>query len=168
MILAVLSGTPLWVYALFAYLLQAGAQRLRSRRVGLGRLWAAPALFVAWGLAGLAGHPGPFAATLACWLLGAALGALIGRRLEPAPLFDHAGRQALLPASAVPLLRNLAIFGAHYLLHVAAALAWAPSLALMRWDAAVSGLGAGYFAGWALGLVRRRIAHGAAVAGAAR
>ena len=38
----------------------------------------------------------------------------------------------------------------------------------LRWGIPLVLLGAGYFAGWALGLVRRRIAHGAAVAGAAR
>jgi len=155
MILDILRGTPIWVFALFAFLMYMGAQRLRSRRSDMRRLWIAPVVFIVWGLSGLGGRSDPFAITLACWLLGAAIGALVGRVLEPLPQIDWTQRQVLQPASVIPLLRNFTLFVTHYLLHVGAFFAPA-SAHLMRWDAVVSGLGAGYFAGWAIALLRGR------------
>lgn len=155
MILDILRGTPIWVFALFAFLMYMGAQRLRTRRIDMRRLWIAPAVFIVWGLSGLGGRPDPFAVTLACWLIGGVIGVLIGRVLEPLPQIDWAQRQVLQPASVIPLLRNVTLFATHYLLHVGAFFAPA-SAHLMRWDAAVSGLGAGYFAGWAIGLLSGR------------
>lgn len=157
MMLEILRATPIWVFALFAFLMYMGAQRLRSRRSDMRRLWIAPAVFIVWGLSGLGGRPDAFAVTLACWLSGAVIGALIGRVLEPLPQIDWAQRQVLQPASAIPLLRNVTLFATHYVLHVGAFFAPA-SAHLLRWDAAVSGLGAGYFAGWAIGLLRGRAA----------
>lgn len=149
MILDILRATPVWVFALFAWLLWMGVARLRTRVRRVRSLWIAPALFVAWGLSGLHGRAGPLAPTLACWIAGAVAGAVIGRRIEPMPVVDRASGAVGQAGSAVPLLRNLALFGAHYLLHVAAAFAPASAARLMSWDIAVSGLGAGYFIGWA-------------------
>lgn len=154
MILDILRATPVWVFALFAYLLWMGLWRLRTRTRSVRSLWIAPALFIVWGLSGLLGRPGPLPLTLACWTAGAAIGAAIGRRIEPVPLLDLASGTVRQASSAIPLLRNLAVFGAHYLLHVAAAFAPASAARLMSWDTVVSGLGAGYFIGWGLLLAR--------------
>jgi hypothetical protein len=68
---------------------------------------------------------------------------------------NPATRRIAVPGSAVPLLRNLAIFLAKYGLAVAFTLApaWRGQIAL--WGIAVSGLTAGFFAGW---LVRLALA----------
>lgn len=148
MFVDILRGTPIWVYALFAYLLWMGVWRLRTQVRSVQSTWIAPLLFIVWGLSGLVGRAGPL--PLACWIAGAAVGAAIGYRIEPAPSVDRAAGTVRQPGSAIPLLRNLAIFGAHYLLHVAAAIHPEGAARLLSWDVVVSGLGAGYFVGWGL------------------
>lgn len=151
MIAEILRATPIWVFVLFAYLMWAGLCRLRTQVRRMRSLWIAPVLFVLWGLYGLLGRAGPLPLTLACWVAGAVLGAMIGRWIEPLPSSEGTPGLVRQRGSAIPLLRNLLVFGAHYLLHVAAAFATASAAArLMSWDTVVSGLGAGYFLGWGL------------------
>lgn len=147
-----LQGTPLWVYAIFAVLLYLGLRRLRTGVQSLARVWAVPAVFIAWGLIGLAGHSGAPLETLSRWFLGAAIGGALGVwSLNPAALaFDHQRRLVRQPGSALPLLRNLGIFGAHYVLQVIAAVQPQLHASALGWDLVVSGFSAGYFAGWAL------------------
>lgn len=166
MLVDILRGTPAWVYALFAYLLWMGGRRLRTRVRSVQSTWVAPLLFVAWGLSGLAGRGGSLSSTLACWIAGAAAGVAIGYRIEPAPSVDRAARTVLQPGSVIPLLRNLAIFGAHYLLHVAAVINPGAASRLLAGDVVVSGLGAGYFVGWGLSFARAwRVASARLAAG---
>lgn len=166
MILDILRGTPIWVYALFAYLLWMGVWRLRTRIRSVQSTWIAPVLFIAWGLSGLAGREGPLSSTLTWWIAGAALGVAIGYRIEPAPSVDRATGAIRQPGSAIPLLRNLILFGAHYLLHVAAAIGLGAAAHLLSWDVAVSGLSAGYFVGWSVLFTRAwRAAPARAAAG---
>ncbi|MBO9661518.1 DUF6622 family protein [Dokdonella sp.] len=150
MLVDILRGTPIWVYVLFAYLLWMGAWRLRPRVRNVQSTWIAPLLFIAWGLSGLAGREGSLSSTLACWIVGATVGIAIGHRIEPAPSVDRATGTILQPGSLIPLLRNLAIFGAHYLLHVAAVISPGAASRLLSWDVVVSGLSAGYFVSWGL------------------
>jgi hypothetical protein len=60
----------------------------------------------------------------------------------------------LLPGSVLPLLRILIIFGAHYVLRVAATIRPDSSSTYLTWDIYVSGAGAGYFFGWSLRFIR--------------
>ncbi|QWP77748.1 hypothetical protein J5226_04855 [Lysobacter sp. K5869] len=147
-----LQGTPLWVYAIFAVLLYLGLRRLRSGVQSLARVWAVPAVFIAWGLFGLAAHAGAPLETLARWFVGALAGGALGYgSLDPAALaFDHQRRLVRQPGSALPLLRNLGIFGAHYVLQVIAAIQPQLHDSALGWDLVVSGFSAGYFAGWAV------------------
>jgi hypothetical protein len=112
-----------------------------------------PTVFIVWGLTGLAGRPGPFSMTLFGWFVGALIGAAVSPMLEPAPRIDQSRRSAWQSASVVPLIRNMTMFGAHYLLHVIAG--FHPDLAAtaMRWDVGVSGFSAGYFVAWAALLI---------------
>lgn len=146
-----LQDTPLWVYAVFAALLYLGLRRLRAGVQSLARVWAVPAVFIAWGLFGLAAQAGAPLETVGRWFLGAALGGALGAwSLNPAALaFDHRRRLVRQPGSALPLLRNLGIFGAHYALQVVAAIQPQLHDSAMGWDLVVSGFSAGYFAGWA-------------------
>ncbi|QQQ01479.1 DUF6622 family protein [Lysobacter enzymogenes] len=146
-----LQATPTWVFVLFAVLLALGLRRLRTGVQSLARVWAVPAIFIAWGLYGLVVHLGAAPTNLLHWIAGAAVGGVLGLwSLDPAALaFDHQRRLVRQPGSALPLLRNLGIFGAHYLLQVFAATHPQLRDSAMGWDLVVSGFSAGYFVGWA-------------------
>jgi hypothetical protein len=154
MMFEILRATPIWVFVLFAYLLWMGLQRLRPGVRDIRRIGIAPAVFIAWGLVGLAGRSGPVSLTLAHWLIGAALGGALGLAMNQPLQVDRVRRLVRQPASAVPLIRNLTIFGAHYLLNVAAGLYPQSRGDIMGWDIYVSGLSAGYFIGWAIRFLR--------------
>ena len=151
---AILRGTPVWVFALAGYLAWMGIVRLRPRVTGVRRIGILPVVFVGWGLFGLFRHDGAFAAALADWACGAAGGLLAGYGPRQRLVVDRLRGLVLQPGSALPLVRNLALFGAHYALQVAAAIQPSVREGLMRWDIAVSGLGAGYFIGWAFRFAR--------------
>jgi hypothetical protein len=150
-VLAILSGTPVWAYLLLAWLVWTGLSRLREGNVSIYRVVIVPMIFAGWGIAGLAQRAadgsGPW---LLAALTGLAIGGAGGSRLQ----IDARLRRVLRPASAMPLLRNVSIFLAHYALHVAAAIEPARRTSLMWADAAVSGLCAGYFIGWLIRFAR--------------
>jgi hypothetical protein len=146
----ILSGTPAWLFALLAFLIYQGATMLRPNIVALRRVFVTPIIFIVWGLIGLAGRPYPWTDILAAWLPAALAAGFLGAALCPRD-FRADRERALIErrGSALPLVRNLAIFGAHYVLNVAAALRPDLRPTLMLCDIAVSGISTGYFAGWA-------------------
>jgi hypothetical protein len=148
-VMDILRGTPVWVFVLFAYLLWSGSKRRRVSVQPFRRLFIAPAIFVAWGLLGLFEGSSAFAPTLARWLLAAVLGAALGCLAAPKLQRDGERNAVRVPGSAIPLLRNIAIFAAHYLLRVAAVIEPQARDTLLGWDIGVSGASAGYFIGWA-------------------
>ncbi|MEP7043083.1 MAG: DUF6622 family protein [Dokdonella sp.] len=150
MIVEILHHTPVWVFALFAYLVWIGLSRLQPCVRDVRRVYIVPVVFIVWGLSGLMQRADVLPHAGSNWLFGAALGALLGLLLQQRMQVDHVRGRVLQPASVVPLMRNLAIFGSHYLLNVAAALNPRSSGDILSWDVFVSGLGAGYFIGWAI------------------
>ena len=154
----IVTHTPLWVFAMLALLVFLGVQATRTREVRLLRLFITPVIFIGWGLLRL-GQPGGVAADLLTdWaggaLVGAALGLLTAR---VAGMQVHRnGRRVQLPGSWFPLVRNLAIFCAKYGIAVALATHAVVRSDLLPWDFAISGVSAGYFAGW---LVRFALAY---------
>ncbi|HUH85832.1 MAG TPA: DUF6622 family protein [Stellaceae bacterium] len=150
---AILSGTPWWVFVLFAVFVALGVQALKPRSLPLARVFITPAVFIGWGLSSLVAAakaaplvlPGAIAAAAIGFALAALTVRLDALRAEP-------GR-VTLPGSALPLFRNLLIFAAKYVIAVASAMRpdWHPTLLLA--DMAVSGLAIGYFLGWTLRLV---------------
>jgi hypothetical protein len=142
----ILRNTPLWVFALFALLAWLGIQALRPRTVPLWRLLATPVIFIGWGVVSLALRSSPI--LIADWLVAALIGAGIAWttvRLDTARID---GGHVTMPGSVLPLIRNLLIFSAKYAIGVAIAMAPGASADLAIWDIAISGLSAGYFAGW--------------------
>lgn len=149
-LLLIVTNTPWWVFLLFALLLWLGVQALRPRTVALRRVFITPAIFIGWGMVGLALAARAQPAVIPAWALTAAAGAalalfsvrLTGLRTERDGALVH------LPGSVLPLVRNLVIFGAKYVLAVA--MARRPELRdqLLPWDMAVSGASFGYFVGW--------------------
>jgi hypothetical protein len=61
----ILSGTPIWVFVLLAYLLWVGASRLKPGVRDLAKVWITPGVFIVWGLFGLFQRPGDFSEVLA-------------------------------------------------------------------------------------------------------
>jgi hypothetical protein len=83
---AVLIHTPPWVYAILAYLIVMGVRGMRPRTLSLVRVFITPAIFIAWGLFGLAGGRGAPTLAFPAWLCGAALGGdRRGERSDPGP-----------------------------------------------------------------------------------
>jgi hypothetical protein len=144
----VLSHTPPWVFVLFAYLTCIGLMRLRPSVARLGKIWITPCIFVAWGLVGLFRRPDNFSLVLMHWAIGAVLGGVLGSIGQMKLTVDRPRQLVLLRGSVLPLVRILLIFGAHYLLQVAAALHPQSRASLLTWDIYVSGASAGYFVGW--------------------
>lgn len=158
----ILGGTPVWVWGLLALLAWLGSLGLKQRDVALGRVAIVPAIFIVWGLSGVAGRPFDAATIAGLWLAGLAGGGLLGLATGPRILSaDPVARRVTLPASIWPLARNLIFFFAHYILNVAAAIQPANKAALIQATIAVSGASAGYFTGWSVALWRRYRAAGA-------
>jgi hypothetical protein len=155
-LLTILAGTPWWVFLLLALLIGLGVQALRPRRVGLRRVFITPGLFIGWGLVALAATAQAMPLVLPAWAAAAAIGgalALATTRLSPLRI-DRDRGQIELPGSAAPLARNMIIFLAKY--GLAVAMATHPAAAQLHlWDMAVSGMGAGYFAGWTFRFLAR-------------
>lgn len=165
MILEILTHTPIWVFVLFAMILAIGACRLREGERDARRVCLVPALFILSGLIGLIQHD-DFGA-ISAWLAAAAVGFLVGSFSRTA-MRSVAGRfRIFLAGSAWPLARIVVIFTAHYFLNVAAVLSFDHRVEFMRLDAAVSGMAAGYFAGWLWRFVQAyRVAKGRPTMGA--
>ena len=150
----IVSHTPIWIWAVLAYVVTMTLRATRERTAGLVRLLAVPAIFIVWGLSGmLTRHTislGLGLDWLAAACVGAALVSLVGRPVVLA--VDRERSQVTLAGSWSPFVRVTAIFTAKYALGVTMAvrpdlresLAWA--------DAAVSGFSVGYFLLWGVRL----------------
>ena len=146
----ILAGTPWWAYAILALLIYTGLQATKPRSVSVQRLLVVPLVFSAWGIVSLLLMPVFSPGPAITWFATAGLGAVWavkswGRsRIK----LDRASGRVDLPASWVPLMRNLAIFAAKYAVAVRAAINLEARGYLAPWDMAISGLSAGYFLGW--------------------
>ncbi len=149
-VLRVVQHTPPWVLAVFAVLVVLGAQALRPRTLPVWRLLVVPAVFIVWGVIGVATRSAASPGLAVDWLITGAAGFAIASmttRLAGVRI-DRADGRVEMPGSAVPLARNLAIFAAKYGLTAAVAVAPVLQSTLAPWDIGVSGLSAGYFIGW--------------------
>ena len=156
MLIAILSHTPVWVWALLAALVALGLWQRRERRVRPAQLLALPLALLGLGLWSMA--PGFVAQPLAAllWLLAIVAFGWLGRRLpRPAAARWLADEGRLfLPGSWVPLLLIVCIFSLRYAVGVGQGLhpEWR-NLAQVQWPlAAVFGALSGLFLGRALGL----------------
>ncbi len=162
--LTILQHTPAWVFALFAILLALGLISLRTRTVKVWRLLVAPAVFILWGVYGLLARLDAAGLLPLYWAGAAALAALLAWQgtnlatMEPDPA---QGRVRIL-GSTFPLIRNMVLFFAKYATGVAIGFAAFDLQSLYAIDVAVSGVSAGYFAGWLLRFNQRY--RGSAVA----
>jgi hypothetical protein len=146
----ILSHTPPGVFILLAYLVWIGIKRLQPGVRPFARVWITPGIFIVWGIVGLFRREGDFSAVLTHWTLGALAGGVLGLAKSAKIAVDRRRQLVQFPGSALPLLRILVIFGAHYVLQVAAALHPDQRAQYLTWDTYVSGAAAGYFLGWSI------------------
>jgi hypothetical protein len=148
-VVAVLRHTPIWVFAVLAYLIWMGVQGLGPRTQPLARVFVTPAIFIVWGVLGAAGRHLPPGLNAAAWIGGAVLGAIPGALTSPRRIELNRARNLVhFEGSPFPLVRNLTIFCLRYGLAVAAGISHGDNPGLAVVATAVSGLSAGYFLGW--------------------
>jgi hypothetical protein len=152
----ILTNTPLWVFALLAYLIWQGSQSLRPRTQPIWRMLIVPLVFFLMGLSRLVTARDRGIEPLLAWLVAAVLFALLALSLRPKLLaVDRKSGTVTRPGSSTPLARNITVFVLQYAVAVATAMKFEPHAAVAIIGHAVSGASAGYFSGFAVALLRR-------------
>lgn len=154
--IGIVANTPVWVWALLAFLLFIGLRGLRPTTASFGRLLILPVVFLVWGLSGFATTYGLRPVGIVVWFValavGVGLGLLLARSIEIKT--DKQRGLIRLPGNALNLVLILIIFATKYTLGVMAGMR--PSitgeLLYMATDVGVSGLLTGMFAGRLFGL----------------
>jgi hypothetical protein len=163
-VVAVVTHTPWWVFAILAYLIWMGAKGLEPRTLPLARVFITPAVFIVWGVLGAAGRHLPPGLNAAAWIGGAVLGAVPGALTSPRRVeLDRSRNLVHFEGSPFPLVRNLIIFCVRYGLGVTAGMSHGDDSGLALVATAVSGLSAGYFLGWTA-MFWRSVARAPAIA----
>ena len=148
---AILTHTPIWVYALFLFLISRGVKALKPGEVTLTKLSIVPILLTAWGVHDLVRTYGVSTTSIAPWAGAACVGAMIGWRLIRSKIVkvDRVRGVLARPADYTVLPLVLLTFGMKYTLGVVGVVA--PELLMDRavWyiDLTFSGLVAGIFVG---------------------
>jgi hypothetical protein len=108
----ILTGAPVWVYALLIGLIVLGVRRLRTRTVPIVVALIAPAVFLIWSLTGASAFGGSYGmvAAGAIWIAGAAIGTVSGY-LVPEPTGQRLpNKRVTLPGSWMPLFTYMTVF----------------------------------------------------------
>jgi hypothetical protein len=116
MMMQILSGTPKWVFVLFAALLWLGVQQMLPRRVGLNRATLMPLAMTGLSLYGVASAFGDQGLALLAWLAGTAVALAATLQLQSSTgiQYDATNRRFLMPGSMVPLALFMGIFFTKY------------------------------------------------------
>ena len=163
----ILANTPIWVWALLAYLIWQGCQSLRSRTQPIWRILIVPLVFFLMGLSRLVTARDNGLEPLLAWFVAALLFASLALYRGPRLLaVDRKSGQVTRPGSVIPLVRNITVFALQYAVAVATAMKLEPHAAVAIIGHAVSGASAGYFSGWTAALLRRYRNFDAATSGA--
>jgi hypothetical protein len=157
----IISHTPIWVWALLAFLVSRGVNAMQPRTIAPARALIVPLVFLVWGLAGLISSRG-LGLALALFVVGAAVGLAAGSALAalmPAPRLDQDAGVLAMPGSPIPLAMILAAFIIKYAGAVAQAGASDPATQaeIAGVMALVGGVFAGAFWGRTLALFRRAL-----------
>ncbi|KQQ40168.1 hypothetical protein ASF61_05125 [Duganella sp. Leaf126] len=146
----ILAHTPLYVWALLAFLVYRGCLASRDREVSLRALFVLPAVMLYLSVSGMQHTFGGGAAVWACWLAGAGAGAVLAWRMTGAAIaVDRAQGMVVQRGSWAPLALMMGIFATRYtvavLLTIDPAAAHGGAVAVAT--CAVYGLFNGIFAG---------------------
>jgi len=152
----ILVNTPLWVFALLAYLIWQGWQARRPRTQPVWRMLIVPLVFFLMGLSRLVLARDSSSAPLFAWIAAAVLfGALGASRHPNLTAVDRQKGVVTRPGSFAPLVRNITVLVLQYAVAVATAMKLEPHAAVTIIGHAVSGASAGYFSGWTAAVLRR-------------
>ncbi|SAK47552.1 hypothetical protein AWB76_01041 [Caballeronia temeraria] len=149
--IAIIQGTPTWVWVLLAFLLYRGIKAMQASTTPLSKLAIVPVIFAGMGIAHLVASPLTGWMAVAVWIITFGAGMIGGVFAASQSRFivDPMARTVMLPGSKLPLLLIAATFIAKFWLGFEmATVSHLP--ALMTYtviDAAVSGIVAGIFAG---------------------
>jgi len=149
----IVTHTPLWAFALLAYLVWQGIQAMQPRTTTIWRALIVPAVFIIWGISRIGLRQDsiwPLLAWIAAALALLPLGVLTPRPFE----LDHSTGQITRAGSVFPLIRNLAVFGLQYTVAVISAIDVSDRLLASIVGRAISGATAGYFIGSTIALLR--------------
>jgi hypothetical protein len=129
MLQQIVSHTPVYVWAILAFLVVRGVAASRSRVVSYRSLFILPAVMLALGLSGIAWRAGGSALLAATWLAAMAAGAALAWRMSGGQVaaVDRTARTVRLRGSWTPLALMMTVFLGKYA--VAAALGMQPALA---------------------------------------
>lgn len=153
--IGILSNTPIWVYALFAYVIWQGWAGTRTRARPLWRMLIVPFMFLLLGIWRLAPTPNLGWEPLSAWFAAAlALASLAFVRGPQLLAVDRDNGLVTRAGSVVPLIRNITVFLLQYGLAVAAAMHLDTQGTGAIVSRALSGATAGYFIGWSIALLR--------------
>jgi hypothetical protein len=151
----IVRGTPIWAWAILAYLVYQGVQSLQARTMAVSRALIVPILFICLGLSRIVLSHEAGIAAIGAWVVGALIAApwpfVRGVRLVAV---DPRAGTITRPGGWTPLARNVCVFLLQYGVAVATAMKLAqggPAAALAHF---VSGATAGYFLGWTIVLIR--------------
>jgi hypothetical protein len=154
LIFGIISGTPLWVWLLLAFLVWQGMKATRPQTIAIWRALLLPLIFTIWGLSRIGINQQVTVWPLVAWAV-CALALLPVGVLTPSPLeLDRATGRIFRQGSVFPLIRNIVVF---CLLYAAAVLAAMHADGLTMGaiiSRAVSGGTSGYFIGSAFALLR--------------
>jgi hypothetical protein len=152
----ILVNTPLWVFALLAYLIWQGWQARQPRTRAIWRTLIVPLVFLLMGLSRLVQARDHGLEPMLAWFVAAILLALLALFRGPQLLaVDRKNGTVTRPGSWSGLIRNITVFSLQYGVAVSTAMKLEPHLAVAIIGHAVSGASAGYFSGWAAALLRR-------------
>jgi hypothetical protein len=111
-----IAHTPIWVWFVLAGLIYLGLRRMRPRSISLGRLILLPGIFLVLSAYNALSNGLPALEAIGIWLVGLALGSLIGRLAVPrnGVVVNRKTRRIAVPGSVVPLILILVIFIGRY------------------------------------------------------
>jgi hypothetical protein len=148
-IIHILSGTPWWVYVIFAYLLIIGITALRQHEVPMKRLMPMPIILLAWSLFTIHKRYGFSLELIGLLLIALTIGTMTSYYLLRHGI--HVDKKGLvrMPGSIYPLLFSMAFFFLKYFIGFTYAISPATKLNPVFWitDVTTSGLIPGFFTG---------------------
>jgi hypothetical protein len=151
----ILVNTPLWVFALLAYLIWQGWQARLPRTRPIWRMLIVPLVFFLMGLSRLVLARDHGLEPMLAWFVVAILFAALALFRGPQLLaVDRKKGAVTRPGSWGGLIRNVTVFSLQYGVAVSTAVKLEPHTAVAIIGHAVSGASAGYFSGWAAALLR--------------
>lgn len=114
----ILKGTPLWVWAVFIYLLIMGFQASKKRTILIARLPISPCIFIVWSLSSMHSKYGLNSLSLSLWLITCILGILLGFYVlqKETITINRENSSVQLSGSYIPLILAISFFAIKYII----------------------------------------------------